>query len=300
MKNRVALFAHYDKDNIIDQYVVDYLLELKKFSQTIIFISDGNLNENEIKKISDICYHVITEKHGEYDFGSWKRGFNFLKNDEKNCGFFFVDEIIFANDSCYLINSLVPIFEEMDKKDLDFWGIAESEQNGHHHIQSYFFVLNSFAFTSSYFQIFLEKIKPEKNKEDIIKNYEFGLSKVLTPSFFKRGSFLGKIKPEELAKGEKIEKLISIGMPFIKCNIFTLGFEKLSFFNHHLTPTLYESISSNIVRRIGLEKLFSSYKIINGYRKIFISKKIFLILIKKFNLIIKIFGIKILKIDLKK
>ena len=40
--NNVAVFAHYDKDNIIDDYVLDYLSKLSKVAD-VIFVSDNNL-----------------------------------------------------------------------------------------------------------------------------------------------------------------------------------------------------------------------------------------------------------------
>ncbi|MBT5828295.1 MAG: lipopolysaccharide biosynthesis-like protein, partial [Alphaproteobacteria bacterium] len=39
---RITIFAHFDKQNIIDDYVIDYLKELRKYSE-IIFVSDGDL-----------------------------------------------------------------------------------------------------------------------------------------------------------------------------------------------------------------------------------------------------------------
>ncbi len=76
---RVTIFAHYDKQNIVDPYVITYLTELKKYSE-IIFVSDCNLKEQEIKKIENLCFDNIYKKHGEYDFGSYKFGFQLLQN----------------------------------------------------------------------------------------------------------------------------------------------------------------------------------------------------------------------------
>ena len=39
----IAVFAHFDKDNLIDDYVVEYLQELKKVAEKIIFVSDCNI-----------------------------------------------------------------------------------------------------------------------------------------------------------------------------------------------------------------------------------------------------------------
>ena len=70
--NRTAVFAHYDENNQIQDYVVFYLKHLKKFVKDIIFVSDSPVEENELKKISKYVKHIIAYHHGEYDFGSYK------------------------------------------------------------------------------------------------------------------------------------------------------------------------------------------------------------------------------------
>ena len=79
---RSAVFAHYDRDNHIEPYVVHYLRELKKITDSIVFVSDSNLNNSELKKLDGIADKTIAERHGEYDFGSYKRGYLYLKNNE--------------------------------------------------------------------------------------------------------------------------------------------------------------------------------------------------------------------------
>ena len=101
---RIVIFAHYDKQNIIDPYVIDYLEELKKYSE-IIFVSDGNLKDKELQKIQNLCFDNICQKHGEFDFGSYKRGFLLLK-EKYTEKFNNLDEILFVNDSCYFIKRI--------------------------------------------------------------------------------------------------------------------------------------------------------------------------------------------------
>ena len=78
---RLCVFAHWDRDNKIDDYVIYYLKALKEVCETIIFVSDCNLEPNETNKLNNIADFVIAQKHGEYDFGSYKRGFLFAKKN---------------------------------------------------------------------------------------------------------------------------------------------------------------------------------------------------------------------------
>lgn len=78
---RTAVFAHYDKNNLIQDYVVYYLSELKKYAEKIIFVSDSDVLPEELKKIEGIVEQSIIGRHGEYDFGSYKRGFLYAKEN---------------------------------------------------------------------------------------------------------------------------------------------------------------------------------------------------------------------------
>lgn len=122
--NRTAIFAHFDENNQIQPYVLYYLNELKKSCANIIFVSDSNLTVKETKKIKSIVTYSIIGHHGEYDFGSYKRGFLYciekkIIND--------IDELIFCNDSCFGPigkYGFKKVFETMQTKTCDAWGIV--------------------------------------------------------------------------------------------------------------------------------------------------------------------------------
>ena len=54
MKN-ISVFAHFDKDTIIDDYVIYYLQALRAVSEKIIFVSDCDLDERELLKLDGIA-----------------------------------------------------------------------------------------------------------------------------------------------------------------------------------------------------------------------------------------------------
>lgn len=69
----ISVFAHFDKDNIIDDYVIYYLRALRAVSEKIIFVSDCDLSSDELQKLEGIADYCLAKKHGEYDFGSYKQ-----------------------------------------------------------------------------------------------------------------------------------------------------------------------------------------------------------------------------------
>ncbi len=185
-KNRVAVFAHWDKDCLIEDYVIYYLKSLKNIVQKIIFVSDCDVKQEELKKLNGIADVAIAKRHGEYDFGSYKRGFLYAKENNLLTG---CDELIFANDSCYA--PLFPfenMFAVMEKKQVDFWGNTINYQF-FRHVQSYFLVFGPNVFNSKVFNKFVQNIKKENSKTSIISNYECKLTELLEHEGFKYSSY---------------------------------------------------------------------------------------------------------------
>lgn len=224
---RAAVFAHYDKDGTIKDYVLFYLQELKKIADTIIFVSCNNIkNPGCLEGIVD---KIIDKPHDEYDFGSYKRGFLFLQDklDE-------YDELIFANDSCYgPLYPLKNIFSEMENKKCDFWGITKNnfgykKSIGHFfikrpHIQSYFIVFKKEIFTKDFFADFISSIKHQENKKQIVSNYEIGLTELLVQNDYQYKTFINayeNINNITILKWREIIKKYK--MPFVKKSLFDL------------------------------------------------------------------------------
>lgn len=238
-KTRTAIFAHFDKDNVIDDYVIYYLHELKKVAQNLIFVSDCDLSTAETDKLKGIADAIIAKPHGEHDFGSYKRGFLFAQENNWLIG---TDMLIFANDSCYgPFFSLENVFEKMAQKTCDFWGITQNNKFKifkncfwgkiieKPHIQSYFFVLKKEVFKSDAFLNFIKSIKKEKSRNEVILNYEIGLSELLLENNFVMKSFIDAYKDESSPFLHRAQELIvKHGMPFLKCAIMRERYVGLS------------------------------------------------------------------------
>lgn len=217
--NNVAILAHYDKNNEIQNYVIYYIKELSKVTKTIIFVSDSDINDSELNKIRPYVTHAIVGKHGEYDFGSYKRGYFYAK--EKNllneC-----NELILANDSCYApLFPFEEMFTKMSPQEVDFWGVTENDsEHKIKHVQSYFMVFKSQVFNSECFNNFMNSIKKEETKQAIIDNYEIGLSKLLLENHFKYDVYCDLSKKINGAFILKYKKLIKENrVPFLKRSI---------------------------------------------------------------------------------
>lgn len=174
-KKVLIVFSHYDKDNIIDDYVVYYLTELQKIGSDILFVSTSEkMPESEAKKISSLCCQVIIKQNVGYDFGAWRTGIDIITDQLAQ-----YEQLILCNDSVYApLFDLYEMFKQMDGK-FDFWGITNNYIYKHH-IQSYFMVFSKKIFLEKWFLDFWKNIKVFRYKENIVKNYEIGLTKLIT------------------------------------------------------------------------------------------------------------------------
>lgn len=210
---KVAIFAHYDKNNIIQEYVIYYLKELRKVADIVVFVSDSDLPEYETNKITAIVHKIIARHHGEYDFGSYKRGYKYLDENNMLC----CEELILANDSCIgPLCSFSIIWDSMNKLECDFWGMNSNDINVFPHIQSFFIVFKNNVFKSKLFKDFMCGIKKLDTKDEIIQKYEIGLSKLLVANGYKMASYL------KFANGETaISELVypDILVPLVKTSL---------------------------------------------------------------------------------
>ncbi len=190
---RVAIFAHYDRDCRIDDYVVHYLQSLRRLCGHIIFVSDCDLPAGQQARLEGLADTVIAGRHGEYDFGSYKRGFQYAVRHGLLGE---ASELIIANDSCY--GPLVPMdeaFAVMDGRTADAWGMTINmwglhKQRNMPHMQSFFIVLRPQVFNTPDFAEFMNSIRKMNSKHDIIRAYELGLSARLIAAGFTIDSYI--------------------------------------------------------------------------------------------------------------
>ena len=67
---RICLFAGFNINGIIEDYVLYYLQELSKISD-IYYLADNKIMPKEFEKITPYVKGDYGYKNGKYDFGSW-------------------------------------------------------------------------------------------------------------------------------------------------------------------------------------------------------------------------------------
>ncbi len=173
---RLFLFAGYDKEGIIDDALIYYVSKLSKLGD-IVLCMDCDCEKSELKKLDTYTIHTIAQKHGEYDFGSYKRAFQYAR-----------DKKILKNyDVVYLVNDSVfgPLFDmestvlKMENIKSDACGLIVARHKTHSYMESWFVKLNKKIFMSDWFNEFMSSVTHEEYKYIITVKYEHGLTNII-------------------------------------------------------------------------------------------------------------------------
>ena len=138
MEKRICLLAGYDKNNTIEDYVVFLVQELSKISD-VYYFADGEMPAAELSKIRPYTEYAESAPHQGHDFGSWQYLIHYIGWNKIGQ----YDEMIICNDSIYgPMTSMQDIFDYMELRGYDFWGLTEN-YHSNYHLDSYFMVFNN-------------------------------------------------------------------------------------------------------------------------------------------------------------
>ena len=179
---RLFLFAGYDRDGILDDTLIHYLNALSKLGD-IILVMDCDVNDTSpLKGIKNLLYFE-TVRHNEYDFGSYKRGYMWARN-QKILGNY--DWVYLVNDSVYgPLFDMEPCLKKLESQHADLTGMVDFfDACTPKHVQSWFIGLSKKIAPSKMIYDFMQDIKKRHNKLEIICKYEVGLSRLILQNGF--------------------------------------------------------------------------------------------------------------------
>jgi len=222
-QKNAAVFAAYSADGTISEYVVDYLKKLKEIAPNIIFVTDNPIRRSEIKKIKPYISHLIAHRHSEYDWGSYKRGFNFLK--QHGWASSSAAQLVLANDSALLVApTLTPVITAAKESGADLFGIT-ANIDGTYHLQSYFLVLSPKLYRHPEFSAYLNRVVPEKDGLTVAARYEVPFTPFVHSLGLKTAAYIAYDKLSALPLNDKncypLTMLSAFNAPFLKMRTFT-------------------------------------------------------------------------------
>lgn len=191
---RILLYVHYNKYDKLDEYVVYQLQQMRHVFDTIVIVSNSKISADDKQRLDGIYDKFIQRDNIGFDFAA-------LRDAMNDCGW---DELVqykeltIMNDTCFgPIYDFGPIYEKMQAKNVDFWGMTVNvalkdlvvDSGGNPvfapaHIQSYYMTFNKNVFTSNVFREFWQGVVDHANVQDVIIDYEIKLTDLLESSGF--------------------------------------------------------------------------------------------------------------------
>jgi len=258
---RLCLFAGYDRDGLVDDYVVAYVRELSLWAD-VYYLADGNMREAELAKLAPYVKGSWVERHGQYDFGSWSRlakryvGWDVIEA---------CDELLLVNDSAYLLKPLADVFSAMDARRCDWWGLqatkglastrgcpsnqftcpvpmmevkgrlldeVESDPIYDFHVGSYFLAYRKPVIGDAGFRRLLDSVTEQRDKRRVVLKYEVGLTHYLLGRQYDFSTYMGQLYPFHPLFTEWYFELLREGFPLLKRYLISN--------NHYNVPDLVD------------------------------------------------------------
>lgn len=212
---RLFLFAGYTKDASMDDSLIYHVSALSEHGDVILCL-DNDLKKSELNKIKKYTIFASAKRHGEYDFGSYKRGFFYAKENK----------LLKKYDYVYLVNDSVfgPLFDisdtlnNIEALDSDAAGLIVATHKTHSYMESWFIRLNKKIFNSAWFDKFITGIEKQPEKTMVTIKYEHGLSNLIKKH---KCSWSGLYTYHGRFTYNNPKYLFKHGCPFIKKACFT-------------------------------------------------------------------------------
>lgn len=191
---RCAIFLYYDKQGLVDDYVLYLLNDLNKNIDRLLIVCNGTISEESEKKFRILTNDILIRSNSGFDVGGYREGLFHIGFEQLQI----YDEVIMLNYTFF--GPLYPfkeMFDEMARRDLDFWGITNHfEVNPDpfgknryglmpEHLQSHFLVVRKSMIISDEYREFMINMRNPTSYVESICDYESIFQKYFTDLGFK-------------------------------------------------------------------------------------------------------------------
>ncbi|MCA3565103.1 MAG: hypothetical protein IOC90_01825 [Methylocystis sp.] len=186
MFSNLCLFAHFDQDDVLADYVLHYLEAIRAAGFDIVVISTSNLSDADVARLRTVAQDVILRENKGHDFASWGLGI-------ERYGDLVSGRLLLTNDSVYgPIGDLGEALARLTSVPADVYGMIESQEIAPH-LQSWFLLFEQQVHRSKAFRAIFAQDFAKMAKADVIRNGEVGLSQSLAAQGFRmRSLFSGR------------------------------------------------------------------------------------------------------------
>jgi hypothetical protein len=216
----VCLFAHFDRDDRVDDHVFRYLDALQTAGFRIVFVTASQINSSDRQRLARICDDVILRENHGLDFGSWSEAYGRHRGSIKG-------RLLLTNDSVYgPIGNLGLALQRLLAVPADVYGLVECNLTAPH-LQSWFLLLENRVAQGDVFAAVMSQPFAEMAKADVIRAGEIALSRRLLAAGFRlralstagSGGPLSRLFPIHPMHPLWREMIEGEGVPFLKVEL---------------------------------------------------------------------------------
>ena len=172
----LTVMAGFFRGASIPESTLIWVEALQAVSDLLLLVFDNPAPETIPSSWDTQHCQVLFNHHGEYDFGSYKRG---LQHAEQLNRLENATHVLFCNDSVYgPITDLAPVIAPMLERSDEAWGLTESHQLTPH-LQSFFLLLGASVLKCPGVRGVFEAVEQQPHRQAVIEHYELGLSQAL-------------------------------------------------------------------------------------------------------------------------
>lgn len=232
---RLCIYFIYDRDGIIDDYIIYQLEDMKKNVSFLHCVINGILAEEGKKRLEAIADEVFERENKGNDIGAYKAAINHIGWDQLKE----YDELILMNSTCFgPVYPFKEAFAWASKLDIDLWGLTwdtKSDWLGtrkylHYnkkrtHYQSYFLVFRNPIIGSDFLRKFFGEIPPDTDYIMSGSVYEYAF-----PRYFEEHGYKCAVYCDDMD---------NLNYPLLHNPVYLMKkyrmplFKKRSFFHHY-------------------------------------------------------------------
>ncbi len=196
---RLTIYFFYDADGVVDRYVPYMLEDVKKNCSELFVVCNGKLTPEGRETFQQFTSNIMVRENVGFDVWAYKEALEHYGWDKLAE----YDEVVLMNFT--IMGPLYPfaeMFEEMNKRDLDFWGITKHHEVDFdcfetckykyipEHIQSNFLVIRQTLLKSVEYQQMWNKMPMIYSYAESVGLYEAIFTKEFKEKGFKADVYI--------------------------------------------------------------------------------------------------------------
>lgn len=210
MRKRLTIFCFFNKKGTVEQYVCDLLEQIETVSERIIIVINGEINADGRRVLQQYSNELIQRENKGLDQGAYRDVLNKYLTLQEIKEY---DDVILCNDTFYgFFTPLPEIFNTMEMKRLDMWGLNIIDRVLIKHIQSYFLVFSSDGIDVIY--EYFKDVKYVSSYGEAVAFIETNLLKYIENKGLKYSSYVNTDCTDVYTN--PFDSVVKYGLPIIK------------------------------------------------------------------------------------